>query len=177
MRCEVETKVIERFISEVHPEIWTMDVREKQTLEWADGVPVVYRIIREAKSKAWGRTSSHYMGGAQGADMGPDTVLYRVGVFRRWLEDPPQSHFFEWSARFTLEHYDDKGFCGGFFQQFDGQYSRGCAYLDYTPATLAEVVRRFKEWCDIHVRYETREIWIDKKPVPAGMWKRRGSAP
>lgn len=64
--------------------------------------------------------------------------------------------FWGWRAKFTLKHYGSKGFRGGYFQQFDGKYSRGCADLDYTPATRDEVLDRFLAWCNAGYRFPTR---------------------
>lgn len=60
--------------------------------------------------------------------------------------DYRSSGIWGWRARFTFEHYGHKGFRGGFFQRFDGRYDRDCMSLDYTPETLAQVVRNFMQW-------------------------------
>jgi hypothetical protein len=63
------------------------------------------------------------------------------------LEWSPGEEFDIWhgSAKFTLQHYTDKGFKGGHFQAF-GQRINRCNILDYTPETLPEVVQRFLAW-------------------------------
>ena len=53
-----------------------------------------------------------------------------------------------WRAKFTLEHYQDKGFRGGFFQQHDAKYPRSCLTLDYTLETQQQVLDRFCAWMD-----------------------------
>jgi hypothetical protein len=59
---------------------------------------------------------------------------------------------FPWRARFTLDHYRDKGFRGGFFQQWDASFPRSCLTLDYTKDTLEEVIDRFCGWMDPYYR-------------------------
>ena len=57
-----------------------------------------------------------------------------------------------WRARFTFEHYEDKGFTGGVFFTVT-ETSRGYGDLltiDYTPALIDEVARRFVVWARNH---------------------------
>jgi len=70
----------------------------------------------------------------------------------------PES-IFVWRAQFTIKHFQDKGFRGGFFQQHDAKYPRSCLTLDYTPETLQEVLDRFCEWMD-HA-YNTRYLTLN----------------
>ena len=66
--------------------------------------------------------------------------------------------FFTKKAKFTLAHYNDKGFTGGFFQQWDDKYPRNCSTMDYTPETLSEVIEEFKAWMSKY--FNTRKITI-----------------
>lgn len=172
-RTESQITVV-TYASSVHPEIETMSEGYADTIEWADAHPIVWRIVLETKSAAWGRTSSRYPGHGRGEEA--SAVLYRATVFREYYEHggvpanrgtilQPPYNFFQWSARFTFDHYKDKGFHCGFFQQFDGTYPRGCASLDYTPETKEEVLDRFLEWCKSSYDHGTKELWIDKKVV------------
>jgi tRNA/tmRNA/rRNA uracil-C5-methylase (TrmA/RlmC/RlmD family) len=70
---------------------------------------------------------------------------------------------FVWRAKFTLEHYQDKKFTGGFFQQHDAKYPRSCLTLDYTPETFSEVLDRFCAWMDR--AYDTDHVTINKMTV------------
>jgi tRNA/tmRNA/rRNA uracil-C5-methylase (TrmA/RlmC/RlmD family) len=70
---------------------------------------------------------------------------------------------FVWRAKFTLEHYQDKKFTGGFFQQHDAKYPRSCLTLDYTPETFNEVLDRFCAWMDR--AYDTDYVTINKMIV------------
>lgn len=167
-RTETVQRVL--YYSAVHPELVTDDPHLGKVIEWADANPVVWKIVRNNKSKVFGKSSSEYMGSSRGD--APDAVLCRASHFRQQIEphfDPPASQkpatFWMWRAKFTLEHYEDKGFRGGFFHQWDGTYDRGCANLDYTPKTLDEVIGRFVEWCGS--TFETVEVRVDKKPVAA----------
>ena len=61
----------------------------------------------------------------------------------------------------------DKGFTGGFFQRFDGRYDRDCMTLDYTPETLAQVVRNFMQWAGTTPGSSPMDtIKLDREPLP-----------
>lgn len=146
----------------------TCDENYAPVIEWADANPIVWKIVTGTRSKVFGRGSSEYIGCSSGSDS--LAVLYRLAHFKKQIEphfDPPAStrraEFWEWRARFTLEHYADKGFRGGLFQQWDGKYHRGCTHLDYTPETLSEVIDRFLAWCAIDDNCKTVEVRIDGK--------------
>lgn len=162
MKTRIETVRITHYISEVCPEIDVTSERWRDVIVWADETPNVWDMVRGTKSKPFGRNSSTYLGSGRGMD--PEAICYRASVLASYLvrQGPPNFDFFAWRARFSLEHYRDKGFRGGFFQQWDGEYMRGCQDLDYTPSTRDEVIARFVSWCD---EFKTREVWIDKNPV------------
>jgi len=165
------------YTSDVVPAIHGDHVRDGQLITWADANPIVWKIVMGTRSKAWGKGSSHYLGSDRSD--APSAVLHRVAVFKQYftmgraseqhgvfVDKPFNENIFQFSARFTLEHYNDKGFKGGFFQQFDGTYDRGCMTLDYTPGTLDGVVERFRAWCDAGLcRYETTAIKLDKRVI------------
>jgi|SRR5271154_90094 len=168
MKRTEETQVLVWYASEVHPEIRTQHEDLAKVIEWADANPKVWRIVRENKSKAFGRESSTYLGCHRGPS--PFASLDRAAEFKRTIENDEglapahrREEFWTWRAGFTLEHYGEKGFKGGLFQQFDGTYDRGCCYIDYTPETLDEVINRFVQWCG--ATFATKEVRIDGKTV------------
>lgn len=132
-------------------------------IKWADDNPSVWKIVRGTRSKAFGRNSCVYIGWAQNTNA-PEAVLFRVDHFHSLFFGAPEARargIFLWRAAFTLEHYEDPGFKGGFFQQWDKDYPRGCLSLDYTPETLPEVLEHFKA----SVGGETVRITIDGETV------------
>ena len=134
-------------------------------IQWSDEHSIVWDIVTKTRSKAFGRRSCLYIGWAQ-SSMAPDAILERVRHFKELADSKSAYHndsIFTWRARFTLEHYLDKGFRGGFFQQHDAKYPRSCLTLDYTPETLELVLDKFCTWID-HT-YDTRKISIDGKTV------------
>lgn len=169
-RTRTETTVTKFFCSIVLPDVETQSPQLSSVIEWADKNPIVWKIVTGTKSASFGKNASTYFASARG-DL-PGSILARAVYFKGELERDPKNFpdrkgedFWAWRARFTLEHYNDKGFKGGFFQQYDGTYPRGCAYLDYTPETRDEVIKRFLEWCDQSYKFPTREVWIAKKVV------------
>lgn len=179
MKREKKTLEYEKLTSDFMPEVTTSTPGYAEAIEWADANPVAWRIVTQTKSKAFGRGSSFYLGCVQdGKD--PETVLERVAALKFELDRPrhydakvgiaPVDDFHLWKVKFTLAHYEDRGFKGGFFQQIDvAGYSRGCSHLDYTDETLPEVLRRFQEWCDQGYKFETQHVQIDKRVVPASV--------
>jgi hypothetical protein len=169
MKTYIETINQKHYVSSVLPEIDVTADNYAKVIEWADATPNVWAIVRGNKSAHWGRNSSTYV--AYGRGESAEGACHRASVLMAYAtlgraseaHGVPESDLFGWSARFTIEHYKDKGFRGGFFQQFDGQYQRGCISLDYTPSTLDLVIDRFVDWCG--KMFTTREVWIDKKVV------------
>jgi hypothetical protein len=153
-----EQITITRYVSDVDPALVSESPIIAETIEWADANPVVWKIVRGTRSAPFGKNASTYLGSGRGDS--PSSAIYRAGHLRA---ESLRKDFWGWRARFALEHYGDKGFRGGFFQQFDGQYNRGCCDLDYTPDTLDEVIAQFVEWCG--PLFETREVRIDGKSV------------
>lgn len=160
---EVITKTT-YYQSEVRPEIETTNEDMGLAIQWADENPCVWKIVMGTRSKAFGRTSCFYIGYAQDS-RAPEAVLERVRAFREEIlaTDHRSESIHCWRARFTLEHYADKGFKGGFFQQWDEKYARGCMSLDYTPDTLEEVINRFQK--RVRTAYLTVRITIDGQTV------------
>jgi hypothetical protein len=175
MKTSERIERIKTFQSEAYPDLVSEYEADGPLLEWLDAHPVAYRIVTGSKSKAFGRSSSHYMGGPLGKNPGPAIIISRLGAFwselqrERWPGARTGDDFFLWAAHFTLDHYDDKGFTGGFFQQHDGEYWRWCAFLDYTPELRDEVIERFVGWCEDKTGtifgYKTKSICIDKRAV------------
>ena len=164
MKTDIQTIVKTTYQSEIMPEVKTDSSDLAEVLEWADANPRVWRIITHNKSKAFGRNSCMYMGWAQGNNSA-DAVLERLRTFydEVYATDYRQKQVWGWRARFTLEHYKDKGFKGGLFQQWNDRYPRGCLILDYTPETLEEVIDKFVEWCG--KTHNTRRITVDEETV------------
>lgn len=164
LKVEVETKVRRWYVSRVVPGVRTEDEDLAKVIRWADENPHVWQIVRGNKSVAFGASSSFYMGYERGP--GTDRVLARAARFYYDLDAAVANEFHRWRVGFTFDHYRDPGFTGGIFWQHDGSYPRGCACLDYTPATLGEVVDRFFAWCEgpplFHV---TKWVEVDGKVV------------
>ena len=131
------------------------------TFDWADKNPHVYKIVTGTKSKAFGKGSCVYTGWAQNNDSA-GAILNRLNTFKQELENTNNS-IFQYRADFTFKHYLDKGFKGGFFQQWDEKYSRSCLTLDYTPELLEQVIDKFEQWADDC--FNTVKITIDNKTV------------
>lgn len=164
------------YVSEILPDVTTEDRELAETIAWADANPFVWKIVSGTRSKAFGRKSSEYIGWAQGSDA-PEAILERARHFHTCV-DPNECHglyhrsngIWGWRARFTFEHYQDKGFTGGFLQRFDGRHDRDCMTLDYTPETLAQVVRNFMEWAgSTPGASSTDTIKLDREPLPAAV--------
>jgi hypothetical protein len=157
------------FASEIHPEVTSEHLEDGELLAWADAHPTAWKIVTGHKSAPFGKKSCTYIGWAQGSDA-PSAIIERLRTFRsegRGREGShPGSSIFEWRARYTMKHFEDKGFKGGHFRQWDGEYERHSLSLDYTPKTLDEVVDAFVKWCvNGPCRYEMREVRLDGKCV------------
>jgi len=171
MLIQSQHLTVVHFVSEVLPEVNAQDPDLGQSIAWADANPFVWKIVTSTKSKAFGRNSCEYIGWAQ-RSTAPEAVLERARHFHSSV-DPNVSRglnyrsrdIWGWRARFTFEHYIDKGFTGGFFQRFDGRYDRDCMTLDYTPETLAQVVRNFMEWGHVQP-LSTDTVKVDREVLP-----------
>jgi len=153
-------------VSEVMPEVRTEIAALSPVIKWADENPIVWKIVTGHRSKAFGIGSCVYIGWAQ-QNKGADAILERARQMYELIEcgQPyytPES-IFVWRASFTLDHYQDKHFTGGFVQQHDAKYPRSCLTLDYTPETLQEVLDKFCAWIDRH--YDTHHITLDNQTV------------
>ncbi len=152
--------------SEVRYDVRTADPALARVIAWADKRPTVWRIVTGHHSKAFGLGSCEYIGWAQNSTA-PEAILERARHFMDLVENPGKwSHansIFNWRAKFTLDHYLDQGFTGGFFQQHDAIYPRSCLTLDYTPETLEAVVDRFCQWMDPY--YDTVRVTVDERTV------------
>lgn len=166
MQATAQVKRYTLYSSDTCPAITTTDDALAQFIEWGDANPAAWAIVQGTRSKAFGRNSCFYLGCLQ-KSVSPQAALDRLVAYHRQLfpayPDRPGETFQVWKAQFTLEHYRDKGFKGGLFQQFDGQYDRGCSTLDYTSATLDAVLERFVAWCGN--TFETKALKIDGKVV------------
>jgi len=166
MKTVTETITNIYYESEFMPSVRSINPAFARIIAWADDHPVVWRIVTGRKSKAFGLGSCEYIGWAQKSKE-TDAVLERVWhMHELWEGKCPYHHpdsIFVWRAKFTIEHFQDKGFSGGFFQQHDAKYPRSCLTLDYTPETLQEVLDRFCAWMDR--AYDTDYVTINKMTV------------
>jgi hypothetical protein len=166
MRIEKEIIKRTKYTSDTHPEITSTNDRDAEVIRYLDNNPVVYEIVTKTRSKVFGKNSCDYIGWAQGNNSIP-AILERIRHFKSRIDN--NNGIFDWRARFTLEHYRDKGFTGGLFQQWDAKYPRDCMTLDYTPETLEEVVKMFVAWMSSF--YDTQRITIDGKEIKRELWE------
>ncbi len=158
MKQHEQITKIQVYTSEIVPAVSTTHEKLAQTIVWADAHPVAWKIVMGTRSAPFGKNACTYLGCSRGDS--PAAVLDRVAHLQRYVEDD-QQEFFCWRARFTMEYYGDKGFRGGFFQQFDGTYDRGAIHLDYTLETRDEVIDRFLAWSDLGYKFPTVAVKID----------------
>jgi hypothetical protein len=175
MKTDKQVVTIVTYRSEVllHPEISTTSEELGRVIEFADKTDI-WKIVTGYKSKAFGVKSCEYIGWAQGSNA-PGAILERArhlcAAARPDLHNDGRGNggpsIFHWKGAFTLAHSMDKGFTGGFFQQHDGSFDRNCMTLDYTPATLPQVLRNFMEWAGgtMANRWKLDKEWIDLKIV------------
>lgn len=152
--------------SEVRPDVRTSERALADVIAWADDHPHAWDIVTQTKSKALGVGSCDYIGWAQ-RGLSPEAILERVRHLHGLITGRDAmwgpASIFAWRARFTLDHYLDAGFTGGFFRQHDGTFERLCMTLDYTPDTLEEVVSRFAQWCGLD--YRTAYVTLNSEIV------------
>ena len=125
---EIIQQIVQKtYQSSVLPEVRTQNENLSRVITWADANPVAWKIVTNHRSKAFGLGSCVYIGWAQ-RSMAPEAILERVRHLYEVLHgrEYPNPSIFRWRACFTLEHYRDKGFTGGFFQQHDERYPRAC---------------------------------------------------
>ena len=160
MKVIKEPITIVSFQSEAYPEIFSYDVRDRETIEWLDKNPVAFKIVTKTRSKAFGRKSCVYIGWAQNNNSIP-AIIEKLRTLKGESEGTRFSlpgTIFQYRAQFTLKHYKDKGFTGGLFQQWDKDYPRDCLTLDCTPELFDEVLIEFKKW--INSSYSTKKITV-----------------
>jgi len=151
---EEKNTFLRTYRSEKCPEIFSNDGRDREIIEWLDENPVAYSIVTGTKSKAFGKNSSFYVTWVQNNNS-VAAVIEKLATLKRHLSDKVEKWLvetwrnetiFNYRAKFTLEHYKDKGFTGGFFQQWDGEKSWYGTTFDYTPELFNEVLREFRNW-------------------------------
>lgn len=166
MKIYQQIHVQKVFISEKRPDVCTACPGFEPVIQWADDNRVVWHIVTGRRSKAFGLGSCVYIGWAQ-RSMAPDAILERLRHFKELVDGNSPWHnadsIFRWRARFTLEHYQENGFRGGFFQQHDAQYPRSWLTLDYTRQTLEVVLDKFCAW--MGRSYATQSVTLDRKTV------------
>jgi len=150
-----EEVVVRRWHSQVRPDVVVTDEKyDLPVLKWADAHPHVYKIASGTRSKVFGRNSCAHIGWAQ-RSKAPAAIFERVRTLYDGLRDPLKGGgIFQWRAQCTFEHYEDKGFTGGAFFSVTETASGygGSLTLDYTPALIDEVARRFAAWVRRHSR-------------------------
>lgn len=158
------TELIRRplVISDWNPLVQTNRQDFAPAFEWADDeAPLAWKIVTTTKSRAFGKDSSIY---------GPSTtndvadIAMRISIFHEFAAVKAEADsIWAWAARFTLAHFEKKGFTGGFFQQHarwtDKKiYARSATTLDFTPATRKVVLQHFYDWAKTtfdHTSYVT----------------------
>jgi hypothetical protein len=152
--------------SDVRPTVETSQESLGKVIAWADQHPHVWDIVTHTRSRAFGLGSCEYIGWAQ-RSMRPNGVLERARHLMELVDNPGRwghTHsIFLWRAKFTFDHYQDKRFLGGFFQQHDGRFPRSCLSLDFTPETFEQVLDRFCQWIDPY--YQTVCVTLDGRTV------------
>lgn len=152
--------------SDILTEVKTEHPKLAKVIAWADEHPQVWKIVTGTKSKAFGLGSCVYIGWAQ-RSMDCDAIIERARHIKELVADPGRwgycNSMFAWRAKFTLDHFHDKGFTGGFFQQHDANYPRSCLTLDYTPETFEVVLDKFCIWMDRY--HDTQRITVNGRCV------------
>lgn len=166
MKTETLHNTTTLYRSDRRPDVATEEHALAEAIAWADQHPHAWDIVTHKRSKAFGLGSCEYIGWAQ-RSMAPEAILERVAHLHRLVTGREAhlspEHIMCWRARFTFEHYRDRGFTGGFFQQHDERHARLCLTLDYTPETLRQVIDCFVLWCgNLH---HTARITVDRKTV------------
>ena len=166
MKTFEQTITTTMYQSEVLVQVQTTNPTLAPIIQWADEHPVVWQVVTTKRSKAFGLGSNQYLGSIQ-SSIEPGDILERVKHIHDIVECKQPCYtadsIFVWRAKFTLAHYNDKKFTGGFFQQHDAQYPRSCLTLDYTPETYEEVLDRFCAWMD--ASHDTHHVTINGKTV------------
>ena len=111
------------YLSDVMPLVVSEDGADGEIIAWADARPVVYKIVTEAKSAAFGRQSTQWHGWAQGENT-PRAILHRLGVFRRMLDDRRRRGF---DGDRSGRGVDDGG---------DNRFNRGGDFACHQPSPL-----------------------------------------
>ena len=149
MKTETIHNTTTVYRSSKRPDVVTDERDLAAAIAWADQHPHAWDIVTHQRSKVFGLGSCVYIGWAQ-RSMAPEAILERAAHLHRFVVgiEPHLSHdhFLCWRARHTFQHYRDRGFTGGYFQQHDASYPRISLTLDYTPETLPEVVQGFLRW-------------------------------
>ncbi len=124
---------------------WTPE--NARAVRWADRNPVAWEIVTTDTSRAMGLGAPEYDERVwHGTDS--EAVLARVVRLHELVLEARKrpSSLYAWRAVFAMEHFHDPGFTGGLFAQHVGSKEHFHLLLDYTPATLAEVIGRFAAW-------------------------------
>lgn len=154
------------YCSDVLADVKTDNPKLGAVITWADANPHVWKIVSTRRSKAFGLGSCTYIGWAQ-RSMDTHAILERVRHLKEFVDRPGRwgyaNSIHAWSAHFTLNHFHQKGFTGGFFQQHDDNYPRSCMTLDFTPETFDGVLEKFMLWMDRY--FDTRRITLNGRTV------------
>ena len=164
MKITEDKITIRTYRSEKYPEIYSKNEKDGEMIKWLDENPVAYFIVTETKSKAFGKNSPFYADWAQNnnsnwAIIEKLTSLKNYLKTEKWIVDTWKNEDTRnYQAKFTLEHYNDEGFTGGFFQQWTGEKAWSGTTFDYTPELFNEVLREFRKW--ISYDHKTTRITV-----------------
>jgi len=128
--------------SEVAEGISGKGLEAANAIDWADNNPIVWDIVMNNRSRAFGVNSKSYDCFGRGTTDARGG-LARVNRVRELLQGQDLRNRIDrllaWNIQITMEHYKDADFSGGLFE-IDLGLSLA---LDYVPATLAETIERY----------------------------------
>lgn len=153
MKITEERITLRTYSSEKHPGIFSNNDRDGETIEWLDENPIAYSIVTGIKSKVFGKKSDLYIHWVQNNNSRL-AIIEKLAKLKgdlkveKWLVETwrNKEDIHNYRAKFALEHYNDTGFTGGFFQQWDGEKDWYGTTLDYTPELFNEVLKEFRKW-------------------------------
>jgi len=172
MKANIVEATHTEYQSEEYPEIAGTSDLARTAIEFLDANPQVMDIVTGDKSKAFGIGSCVYIGWAQRSEA-VAAIVERIATLENLASGQSAGNWigtiWNFRALYTLEYYGADGFTGGFFQQHDKRFPRSCLSMDYTPAGLPAVVKKFARWCDN--AFTTERITIDGEDVAEELWR------
>lgn len=129
------------YASDICKRVRTQNPRMQQIIGPCDRMPVLWQIVTQPRSAAWGILSLHYNSHTRTSD----SILHRASIL---LDSFDRSDILGYSARFTVHYYAKPELRGGLFALCDERHTVASITLDYTPETLDEVVEQFFRFTD-----------------------------